>query len=292
MKNLHRNTLHEPLTSQGQDSRFTLGSIDLPGIDEPDFQALFRQLPGVFIAIRPDFVIVAASDDMRRKTLTWREDIIGRSFFDVLPDNPSVTPGASRRMEASFCRVLADGAPHSLRLVRHDIQDRLSGNEGWIERFWTAINRPVIDNETGEVVYVLCEARDVTRIVHLSLWLDPTIPLGREMERSVRRVRSDVSSDPSQLARVRERIAGEMALTGARPETLVNELKALLGSSDSRLYGCAGEWVAETGVYVAYHRKGCHVAPRVRYFAEGTLFPGCESCSNDVLYRMSHTLSD
>lgn len=105
-------------------------------------------------------------------------------------------------------------------------------------------------------------------------------------------MRSDVSWDPSQLARVRERMAGEMALTGARPETLVNELKALLCSSESRLYGCAGERVAETGVYVAYHRKACNAVPRVRYFAEGALFPGCESCGNDVLYRMSHTLSD
>jgi hypothetical protein len=292
MRESHRNTLAEtPPSSQNQRTRFSVGSIELAGTSEPDFHALFRHLPGIFIATRPDFTIVAVSDDLRRKTLTWREDLTGRSIFDVFPDNPSDHQGGPRKLETSLREVMARRVARSMRVIRYDIPDRLSGDGTWVEKFWTAVSRPVVERETGEVFYVLTEARDVTRTVHLALWLDTTEKLGPDLQKYVEHLRRDVHGDVRHVARVRERITREMALTGATPDTLVNELRALLHSPENRLYSCAGEFVSETGVYVAYHRNGCTVAPRVRYFAQGTQLPACEHCGNDVLYRMSHTLA-
>src|SRR5262249_25781538 len=108
MKKPHRSELTHLDASAKPSARFMLGSIELPGVDEPDFQALFRHLPGIFVVTRPDFTIFAASDDLLRKTLTWREDITGRGIFDVLPGNPS-EPGGQQALEASLRDVSSHG---------------------------------------------------------------------------------------------------------------------------------------------------------------------------------------
>lgn len=282
-----------PFAIQKQSARFAVGAIELAGTTQPDFNAFFRHMPGIFTALRPDLTIAAASDDMLRKTFTWREQIIGRNVFDVFPDNPAAEAHGARKLETSLRDVLLNGTASSVRVVRYDLQDRI-GDGAWIEKYWTIVSRPVIDRQNRDVLYVLTEGRDVTRIIHLALWLedrDATEPVAPDIERAVQSIRHDAMTQTPNIDRVRERIAEEMKLTGATRQTLIGELRALLRSPENRLYACAGEWVSEHGVYVAYHRGGCPSAPRVRYFAEGVRFPSCERCGNDVLYRLSRTLS-
>jgi hypothetical protein len=290
MEKTHRIRLVDSARSERETARFMLGTIELPGVDEPDFQALFRHLPGMFIATRPDFTIAAASDDLLRKTFTWREEIIGRNIFDVFPDGPGRAPDGAHKLESSLRDVIQSGTLRVVRLLRYDMQDHLSG-DAWIEKFWTTIHHPVLDCRTGRVMYVVSEARDVTRVVNLALWIDDNVDLGAEMGRSVRRMRRDLDDSSVEIARARESIALEMEQTGATPGMLVSELKAFLRAPETRLYLSAGEWVADAGVYVAYHRAGCYAAPRVRYYVAGAMLPSCEHCGNDVLYRFSHSLS-
>jgi len=54
----------------------------------PDFRVLFESAPGLYLVLTPDLRIVAASDAYLAATLTKRDDIIGRSLFEVFPDNP------------------------------------------------------------------------------------------------------------------------------------------------------------------------------------------------------------
>lgn len=284
-----------PLSKPGaymQSNRFSVGSIELPGTGEPDFQALFRHLPGSFVATHQDFTIAAVSDDMRRKTYTWRQDITGRNFFEVFPDNPGDTHASGvQRLEASLREVALHGAPRSMPVLRYDMQDRLAGGGEWIEKFWSIVSRPVVDRKSSEVHYVLTEARDVTRLVQLSLWLDVDEHAVPELKKNVERVRLDALEQAPHPESIRARIVEEIAQRGTTPGVLVGELRALLCSPENRLYSCADEWVTESGVYVAYHRAGCVAARRVRYFAEGVRFPSCETCGSDVLYRLSHPLS-
>jgi hypothetical protein len=276
-------------TSAPRGTRFAVGSIEVPGTEEPDFAALFRHVPGIFIVTRPDFTIVAVSDDLLRKTFIWRQDITDRHIFDVFPDRSNRAHG-THIMEQCLRDVVAKRAPTSLHLLRHDIPDRRNGDGGWVEKFWSVVSRPVIDRRSGDVSHVLTEARDVTRTVELALWLRDENELGPEMQRSVQRLRREVEEQSGDVAALRARVDAEMKLTGASAGLLVNELKALLRAPDNRLYSCAGEWVTDAGVYVAYHRAGCELAPRVCYLAEGAMFPSCERCGNDVLYRLSHTV--
>ena len=54
----------------------------------PDFRVRFESAPVLYLVLRPDLRIVAASDAYLAATLTKRDDIIGRSLFEVFPTNP------------------------------------------------------------------------------------------------------------------------------------------------------------------------------------------------------------
>jgi PAS domain-containing protein len=55
-------------------------------LQPPDFRVLFESAPVIYVALTPEFKIVAASDAYLRATLTKREDILGRGLFEVFPE--------------------------------------------------------------------------------------------------------------------------------------------------------------------------------------------------------------
>ena len=61
----------------------------------------------LYLVLRPDLTIVAASDAYLKATMTRRPEILGRHIFDVFPDNPD-DPQASgvRNLRASLDRLL------------------------------------------------------------------------------------------------------------------------------------------------------------------------------------------
>jgi hypothetical protein len=62
-----------------------------------DFQRLFESGPELSVVLSPEqnYEIVAVTDSYLRATMTNREEILGRSLFDVFPDNPA-DPGATQ----------------------------------------------------------------------------------------------------------------------------------------------------------------------------------------------------
>src|SRR4051812_7936144 len=54
----------------------------------PDFRSLFESVPGLYLVLTPDLKIVAASDAYLKATMTSRVEVLGRSIFEVFPDNP------------------------------------------------------------------------------------------------------------------------------------------------------------------------------------------------------------
>ena len=55
---------------------------------QPNFQRLFESVPGLYLVLNPDFVIVGVTDGYASATKTQRDDIVGRGLFEVFPDNP------------------------------------------------------------------------------------------------------------------------------------------------------------------------------------------------------------
>ena len=63
-----------------------------PGLEDTgvfDFRALCRATPSLYLVLKPDLIIVDASDEYLRSTLVWCEEIKGCGIFDVFPDNPN-----------------------------------------------------------------------------------------------------------------------------------------------------------------------------------------------------------
>src|ERR1051325_11209057 len=55
----------------------------------PDYRALFESAPGLFLVLDVQFRVIAGTGDYLQATKTRREEIIGRSLFDVFPAHPT-----------------------------------------------------------------------------------------------------------------------------------------------------------------------------------------------------------
>lgn len=129
-----------------------------------NFRALFQALPGLYLVLTPDLIIVAASDAYLRATLTEREAIVGRHLFEVFPDNPNdpQADGVSN-LRASLERVLQLRRPDAMAVQKYDVR-RPDGS--FEEKYWSPLNTPVL-NESGDVQWIIHRVEDVTEIVRL-----------------------------------------------------------------------------------------------------------------------------
>ena len=79
-----------------------------------------------------------------KATFTDRGTVVGRSLFDVCPDNPD-DPAADRviNLYASLRKAAQTGRAHAVTIQRYDIKDP-SGS--FVERHWRPINSPIQDD--------------------------------------------------------------------------------------------------------------------------------------------------
>ena len=59
-----------------------------PRAAPPDFCKLFESLPGLYLILDADFTIVAVNRAYAHATLIAPDAVLGRSMFEVFPDNP------------------------------------------------------------------------------------------------------------------------------------------------------------------------------------------------------------
>ncbi|HYH15500.1 MAG TPA: PAS domain-containing protein, partial [Flavisolibacter sp.] len=127
-----------------------------------DLKAVFTSLSGSNVLLLPDtpqFTIVAVSNDYLKDTGRTAEELIGRHLFEAFPNNPGDPHQTSEKtVRASLEYALKHKETHYLPLQQYDIPVE---DGSYIERFWKAHNRPVL-NESGEVVYLIHSIEDVT----------------------------------------------------------------------------------------------------------------------------------
>ncbi len=131
---------------------------------KPDFEALFKAAPGLYLVLTPAFIIAAVSDAYLAATMTKRDDIIGKHLFDVFPDNPN-DPKASgvRNLTASLERVIYNRVADTMPVQKYDIR---TPNGEFEERYWSPINSPVF-NDHNELIYIMHRVEDVTEFRRL-----------------------------------------------------------------------------------------------------------------------------
>ncbi|MFI5806137.1 ATP-binding protein [Streptomyces sp. NPDC051561] len=131
----------------------------------PDYRQLFDALLSPLLLLRPDFVIVDVNQAYLSATSTSGSDIVGRSIFDVFPDNPSdPTADGVVNLRRSLETVVATGRPDTMSIQRYDIPS--DDGTGFTERYWSPVNAPVLD-AAGRVAFVVHRVENVTEFVHV-----------------------------------------------------------------------------------------------------------------------------
>jgi PAS domain S-box-containing protein len=122
-------------------------------------QGLFESLPGLFLIFTADLMIVSASDAYLAATMTKREEVLGRSIFEVFPDQPG--SAAISNWRASLDRVRRTGAPDTMAIQKYDIRRA----DGAIEEcYWSPMNSPVMGMDR-RLEYFIHRVVDVTEFV-------------------------------------------------------------------------------------------------------------------------------
>lgn len=126
-----------------------------------DYSAVFASLPGPYMLLDTDLVIVDVNEAYTQLFGRDRESLLGRRLFDVSPAAPgALAPEDSRSLAASLERVLSTGTSDALVLHEHDVQHP-GDAETVDERRWSAVNTPVLGVK-GEVRLIVHQLADVT----------------------------------------------------------------------------------------------------------------------------------
>jgi signal transduction histidine kinase len=145
----------------------------------PEVRTLFEASPGLYLVLRPDFVIVAVTNAYLHATMTTRDGVLGRGLFDVFPDNPDdPTATGTRNLRASLERVLTRRMPDTMAVQKYDIRRPASEGAVFEERYWAPINTPVLGSD-GAVEYIIHSVEDVTELVQSRSRADETLGLER-----------------------------------------------------------------------------------------------------------------
>jgi PAS domain S-box-containing protein len=137
----------------------------LPIEEGLDYHLLFESSPDLYLILNANLEIVAVSNAYTRATLTRREEILGKTMFQVFPDNPD-DPEAEgvRNLRASLQRVLQSGKPDTMPVQKYDI--RRQDGDGFEERYWSPMNIPILGKD-GRVTYIIHRAEDLTDYIRV-----------------------------------------------------------------------------------------------------------------------------
>ena len=178
--------------------------------DPPDFRVLFEALPGLYLILDRELVIVAASDAWLKATMTVRAAVIGRTILEVFPENPAATTDAaagSATLRASLERVRELGVPDVMAILRYDIRAPEGG--GFIERYWTPVNSPMLDAD-GRVAYIINRVEDVTAYVLLQRRQQERERQAEALQARASVLESEVFARSQEVARVNGELVAEM----------------------------------------------------------------------------------
>ena len=135
---------------------------------EPDFRALFESVPGSYLVLNGDLVIVAASNAYLRCAAASRADIIGQGIFDTYPYRAADAEAAGTAdLRASLERVRRDHVPDTMAVQKYDIRRPESDGGGYETRYWSQVNSPALD-AGGMLASIIHRVEDVTEYVRFT----------------------------------------------------------------------------------------------------------------------------
>jgi PAS domain S-box-containing protein len=134
-------------------------------LSPPLLESVFRALPGLYLVLTPDLIIVEATDLFLKQTRISRAQAIGQHLFVSLPNNPNNPHKDSEQLVfQSLYHALERKEPYTIKTLPYDIRVPVEQGGGFEERYWHATSAPILDDQ-GQVAYLVLEVRDITEKV-------------------------------------------------------------------------------------------------------------------------------
>lgn len=125
-----------------------------------DYQHLFHSLPENFLLIAPnaEATIVDNTDSHVAVSLKSREEAVGKPFFEAYPATDEQSAAVIRESHEHVRRHLT---PHTMPLIRYDLERPVELGGGLEELYWEATHYPILGAQ-GELQFILQRTQDVT----------------------------------------------------------------------------------------------------------------------------------
>ena len=202
---------------------------------ETTFRRLFENVPGNYLIVQPgDYEIVAVSDAYLDATMTERAEILGKTLFEIFPNNPDDPADGVDDLRESLERVAATGEADVMPVTHYPIPDRESDRDAFEARWWNPINSPVFDT-TGELDYIIHSVEDITPIVQ-ELQSDGEQALFQESDTANSQLASDIVLRGQELLRQAKREAYE------RLRESEERFRALVTTTSDAVFSTNADW--------------------------------------------------
>ncbi|MBD1834486.1 response regulator [Cyanobacteria bacterium FACHB-472] len=177
--------------------------------------------------------------------MTKREEILGRTIFDVFPDNPD-DPSATgvRNLKASLESVLQNRVADTMGVQKYDIRRPESEGGGFEQKYWTPINSPIF-GENEEIACIIHRAEDVTEFVRLKQLGIEQHKLTEELQARTQQMEAEIFLRAQELQDVNRQLrAANEELAKARDEahTAQEQIASILESVTEAFIGLDSEW--------------------------------------------------
>ena len=231
-----------------QSLKMDLGSLD--------HKLLFENIPGLILILLADdmFTIAGMTDAYSIRSQKKREFAIGKSVFEVFPDDPE-DPAANgvQKLRESLRRACVTKHPDTMSIQKYSI----AGPDGvFKDAYWNAVNSPVC-NSAGDVIYIIHKVEDITAYVELK-----NIEVARTLESdaTTKNMEIEVYLRALDLKNINETLKSNEASLIQAKESLIDQLyvrtKALEQAWErSQLAleaGQLGEWTLDLKTGLAY----------------------------------------
>ncbi len=146
---------------------------------EPDYHALFTQLPGPYLALDASLRILDATDTFLHTFSRRRSDLTGRYFAECFSEG---TEGAHARVIGQM-RSCLDEVLQSRQARSAMVMEARSGGPGAAAREWSLSTAPVLRGD-GSVAYLIQRTEDVTGLTRVEGAPARRLPMLQEVTRA------------------------------------------------------------------------------------------------------------
>jgi PAS domain S-box-containing protein len=143
--------------------------LELSDVAAQDMARAFDASPNPYTLLTADFCYAGVNQAYLDVVGRERDELIGRNLFELFDGGGQDDQARenSRRLQASFERVLQTGKADHLALIHYPIETTDDAGRTRIEdRYWSATHTP-IRGADGKVAYILQHTTDITELQNL-----------------------------------------------------------------------------------------------------------------------------